>query len=62
MIVLLIVAAAFVVGVLMPEPKEPAPVKEDYDFKINVRVPKQEATLENAECDDICGHELSACC
>lgn len=60
MILLLIVVAAIVVGMLIPEPKKQAPVKEDYDFKI--RIPKRlvfEGTDESAE---VCGQEISACC
>jgi hypothetical protein len=62
MIVLIIIAAAFVVGMLMPEPKKEAPVKEDYDFRINVNVPRQSVFGEDGECTNVCAHELSACC
>jgi hypothetical protein len=55
MIVFLIIAAAFVVGMLMPEPKEQAPVKEDYNFKI--RFPKPEVAAE-----EDCEEELDPCC
>jgi hypothetical protein len=55
MILLLIVAAAIIVGMLLPEPKEQAPVKEDYNFKI--RFPKPEALKQDA-----CEQELDPCC
>jgi hypothetical protein len=60
MIALLLVVAAFVVGMLIPEPKEQAPVKEDYDFKI--RIPERIVFEKQDVCEDVCGQEIKACC